>query len=320
MRIRGLLALVLWTACADDAPPGPEPLPAGCSAFVSDSLIEHACFHAQVGPHHAQNLDGSASWSIERPHTAFQLQLEARAGQLGYRARESGRYAFFTRDVARLRVWQGSRELTPAVAHQTELCAELPQVVVFELAAGSYRITLEGEADRVLLVPEQVEGERLVCGLDAGARPSPVERDAGVCQLDPVLEHSCLHVQHGPFVAVRADEQAPAVDAAHTVHHVQYAGGPLTFTPARDGEFVFYLGDARVLVLRGASGTVPWLAEEDVLGCSGLARAHVAALRAGTPYRLQLAEGTVSEVTLLIESVTTFSPAGWAARFEPCTE
>lgn len=160
---------------------------------------------------------------------------------------------------------------------------------------------------------------------EAGAVASDSGDATAGCFVDPVLEHSCLHVSNGPYLAVTATLDAtgaPNVNMPHQTYRVQLAGGEqswLSYRPNQAGEFVFYLSAGTRVQVYGSDGPLPLDFEEPVSACAGIDRAFVFELLAAQRYTVRLghaAGGTAA--TLLIESVAALTTSGWARRLEMC--
>ncbi|MET0341381.1 MAG: hypothetical protein ABW252_10280 [Polyangiales bacterium] len=157
--------------------------------------------------------------------------------------------------------------------------------------------------------------------------PAPTSRapgsDARACRVDPVLEHACLHVQHGPFAEVDATGGAgtvPAISAPHTVYVLRLGAGAgrVAYRPVLPGQHVFYLEADLPLALHAPDGSLTPSHVEPVDDCPGLARAHVFNLTAGTRYEAEIGPGRAT-AQVLVESVDSLTFDGWDQRFEPCT-
>ncbi|HEX5659382.1 MAG TPA: hypothetical protein VFX59_19440 [Polyangiales bacterium] len=322
---------------------------AGCATFVSDSLIDHACFHELMGPHLdrvAGAAQGAPSIDVDRAHTAFHVRLPEKAGGgyagvLAYRPRASGEFAVFTRD-GKLRIRQQDQALAPRFTHDTEICAVLPSVSVYALQAQSYTLELESDREHVALIIESMsegtvqDAYRIACAsrprldgstgmLDAHVSDTGASApDAGsMCPIDPLLEHSCLHALHGPYGDIEAATEGavPSVDRVHTAWRIALpdaSAGRVTFQPTQSGEHVFYLEGAVPLTVRAGGALVPEAYRESVVGCSGLAAAHVYELERGVRHDVSVGPSENGTATLVIENVQSLAVDGWAERFEAC--
>ncbi len=162
--------------------------------------------------------------------------------------------------------------------------------------------------------------------LDAGPDTSDAGPEAGTeCKLDPVLEHSCLHVTNGPYATVSAVSSgvAPNVNAVHTAFTINLPsmGGAseVTYRPNGGGEYVFYTSEDVLLTLLDPSNAEVAVAyREEVVDCSGFKAARVYVLESAMKYRVVLGASTLISVTLLIENVEALAPGGWSQRFEAC--
>lgn len=149
-------------AARANADRGPD---AGCRVFVADALIEHSCFHALSGPFRdvdAEADGAGAAPDVSRAHTAFQLRLApdgagAFRADLRYHARADAAYAIFMSAPSTLSVEAGGAALEPFLAHETELCPELPDVLGYELSEGDHEIAVSSEHADVTLVIESMD-------------------------------------------------------------------------------------------------------------------------------------------------------------------
>lgn len=152
--------------------------------------------------------------------------------------------------------------------------------------------------------------------------PAPISAPPP-CRVDPVLEHACLHVRHGPFAEVDARAGAavvPSISAPHTVYVLGLgaAAGRVAYRPVLQGQHVFYLEADLPLTLHAPDGRLTATHVEPVVDCAGLTRAHVFNLTAGTRYEAEIGPGRAT-AQVLVESVDSLTFDGWDARFEPCT-
>jgi hypothetical protein len=374
----GLSQLIALTGCGNDAVErsftgSRSELDAGvvlspdggdaCKRFVSDTLIDHACFHELMGPHleRAAGAHETASGiDIDRAHTSFRVRLPASAdgryrGLLTYQARVAGDHAIFTRSGAP-RVVRAGRALEPRFTHATEICAVLPRVDVYALEPQRYTVELESDGPEVVMVVEPMNEGALedAYRFECGARPRP-ERDASVsrldgggggldatsaetsasgdggagpqgdggeCLVDSVLEHSCLHAQHGPFAEVAAVATGSAADVSkvHTAWRLSMppAGALLvSFRPTMMGDYVFYLDRALPLSVRSEALSLSATHSEAVTACSGIAEARVYPLSSGARYEVEVGPTGGDQATLVIEHVQAFTRE-WRERFEAC--
>jgi hypothetical protein len=164
--VNGLLVLAALGSCGDGSDAATEASRApdageGCQAFVSDSLIEHACFHELMGPHQertAGETTADRAADVDRPHTAFHVRLPALAsggyrGRVSYQARIAGEFAVFTRDGA-VSLMQHNNPQAPKFTHRTEICQALPEVAVYALQAQAYTLEIASDRPDVALVIE----------------------------------------------------------------------------------------------------------------------------------------------------------------------
>ena len=373
---------------------GPAPLDAargipadagqGCNVYVSDSLIQHACFHELMGPY-AERTAGTTSTEsgvdLDRAHTSFRVSLPARSeggygGFLNYRARFAGGYAIFARG-ATVRVSAESTPLSASMTHATEICAPLPHVSVYTLAQRNYTLEVTSDVRDVVLVVEYMDegtvadAYRIECNaaprlprdaavflLDAGAKDASMARmedagspladankplqtdaaraqdpleadagapaDAGICPIDPVLEHSCLHAMHGPFVEVAGGDGAtvaPDISRVHTAWQMTLpatSAGRFVHRPNMTGEYVYYLDKPLPLELRAQGIALTPTFVEPVSTCNGISEARVYALAAGERYDVAVGPTADDRAVLVIESVGALTERGWSERFEEC--
>jgi hypothetical protein len=333
---------------------------AGCRTFVSDSLIDHACFHELMGPHveRTAGADPAASGiDVDRAHTSFRVRLAATsggrfAGVLTYQARSPGDYAIFSRDAS-VRVKQQGTALERSFSHATEICPVLPAVDVYALAQQTYTLELESDrADVVLVLEYMNEGAvddayRVECdsrprpprdatvftldaasldasaGLDADDEGG-AQADAGMCRVDPVLEHSCLHAQFGPYgdLSVGAGSAAgPDVSKAHTAWRMSLPSGQpgkVSLRPTMTGEYVFYLDRALPLRVSLEGESLSPSYSEPVTTCAGITEARVYTLMRAARYDVELGPTTGDMATMIIESVAALTPNAWSDRVEAC--
>lgn len=160
----------------------------------------------------------------------------------------------------------------------------------------------------------------------APAEPAPAFEStpaAPACRLDPVLEHACLHVKHGPFAEIEAagaGSAVPAISPPHTVYALRLGAeaGRVAYQPVLPGQHVFYLGADLPLALHAPGGALAPSHVEPVAGCPGLARAYVFNLTAGTRYEAEVGPGGAT-TQVLVESVESLTFNDWSTRFESCT-
>jgi hypothetical protein len=144
------------------------------------------------------------------------------------------------------------------------------------------------------------------------------------CRLDLVLEHSCLHVQHGPFASVMAGNSGTIanVSTPHTAFTVQLLEQPtnhVSYRPNQSGEHAFYLGPDVDLSISDDSAILQPKYREPVTTCAGIATVLVFDLRAQAKYTLGFERSALSPTTtLVIENVAALAARGWAERWEAC--
>jgi hypothetical protein len=128
-----------------------------------------------------------------------------------------------------------------------------------------------------------------------------------------VVEHACVHAEHGPYVdltAATGEADAPAVNAAHTAYRAGSSGGPLSwlrFTPASSGAYAFLGALPTSLVFARADGSLVH-STATVTSCAGLPAARVLELDATQPLSLSWAEG---ELVLVVEALEPFGEQAW---------
>ena len=128
-----------------------------------------------------------------------------------------------------------------------------------------------------------------------------------------VVEHACLHAEHGPYVdltAATGEADAPQVNAAHTAFRAGESGGALSwlrFTPASSGAYAFLGVLPTSLVFMRADGS---LAHSTAMNtsCAGLPAARVLELDAGQPLGLSWTEG---DLVLVVEALDPFAEQAW---------
>jgi hypothetical protein len=191
----------------------------GCTTFVSDSLIQHACFHELMGPYAERSAGASASATdidLDRAHTSFRVALPPRleggyGGFVRYQARFNGGYAIFARE-ARVRVSAQGTLVAAAMTHATEVCSVLPTVSVYSLSPQTYALEVTSDVPSVVLVIEYMDegtvadAYRVEC--DAVPRPS---RDAAVFVLDAGSRDASLGRAN--------DASAPMSDVGDALQH-----------------------------------------------------------------------------------------------------
>jgi hypothetical protein len=134
-----------------------------------------------------------------------------------------------------------------------------------------------------------------------------------------VIEHACLHVQHGPHAAVTAGSDPATVtanvNAPHTHFTIGLVGaaapyrGAVVFRPTQDGEHAFLADPALALRITTAGGdALPVIADHDVTTCAGIARAVVVRLERLVSYRVIVPDTTAATARLIIENLESFAP------------
>ncbi|TPV94497.1 MAG: hypothetical protein B7733_14745 [Myxococcales bacterium FL481] len=131
-----------------------------------------------------------------------------------------------------------------------------------------------------------------------------------------LIQHSCFHAQHGPFVDVLAGagEQpaahTPNVDNVHT--HYSVTVGPdnvsVTYTPKRPGSWVIFGSPDIEPQLRDVHGAdvVPLMVEDVTDACPGLPQAQLYVLDAHARYTLVYTASVLSTTPLVIENLHDF--------------
>jgi hypothetical protein len=128
-----------------------------------------------------------------------------------------------------------------------------------------------------------------------------------------VIEHACLHVEHGPYVDLTAatdEANAPAVSAPHTAYRVGSSGGALSwlhFTAPSSGSYAFLGALPTTLLFSLEDGS---LVPSTAMGttCAGLPAARVLDLDAAQPLSLSWAEG---DLVLVVEALAPFGEEAW---------
>lgn len=346
---RGKAGSVAWDG---SLPSVPIEAGTGCDLYVADPLIAHSCFHATVGPYRDRVLDVSASATeVSRAHTAFRLVLppsgEGYSASVRYDARFSGGYALFTSPHVEMVLsrGEGAAGISSFADHDTEICPELPWVEAFQLAAGEHWLRIQSAVPDVMLVIEFMDdgavenSYRTSCaqpdsftmpdaradGPDDASSPFDDSGADGDCWLDPVLEHACLHVTHGPFAQVMSNVSStpPNVNAPHTAFTVSLPPGMntghLSYRPAESGEYVFYLGANVELALHDSMQQLNETFRESIATCAGLEAAFVYNLVGATEVDLSLIPtASVESTILVVEHVDSLVSHGFPQRLEAC--
>ncbi len=124
---------------------GPEHLTAEASCGVTESagresVFEHACEHARVGPF--GTLDGGRKDAeLRNTHMYYAVSLRREsdgfAGQIAFVARTTARHGFFLSADAPLRLSSAQEELCPvAMVGVGDACASLARVQSYDLYEG----------------------------------------------------------------------------------------------------------------------------------------------------------------------------------------
>ena len=131
--------------------------------------------------------------------------------------------------------------------------------------------------------------------------------------LGEVIEHGCLHAQHGPFVTVDAAPPdaaaAPDVSAHHTAYSVNLLAGAgghvgdVELSPDETTDIAILVGpDVAITVLDTAGQSVE-IEDERGVACPALQRARVVELAGGATYRLRLGPTPAAQALLVIEEL-----------------
>ncbi|MGN6104920.1 MAG: MopE-related protein [Kofleriaceae bacterium] len=130
-----------------------------------------------------------------------------------------------------------------------------------------------------------------------------------------LVEHSCFHARFGPFgeaTAGTGDQPASGtLDAVHTYYRVRLGGaaasGAVPYTPARSGDWAFFVQHAVPLEIRAPNGEpLAIIHTGAVPGCPFFARVDVVPLVAGVTYQVALGPTPASEVGVVIERLEDF--------------
>ncbi len=152
-------------------------------------------------------------------------------------------------------------------------------------------------------------------GPDSGAGS-----DGGSCAFTrlgaAVVEHACLHADHGPFVSVmsaRDAEAAPSINSLHTAYQVgSEAQGDrvVRYEPRHAGQYAVFVdgGVLRSLTL-DSSDPSPLFSGET--SCASLARVAVFELSGGVAYALTLEPNDEAPVLVVIEGLKAFGNEAW---------
>lgn len=136
--------------------------------------------------------------------------------------------------------------------------------------------------------------------------------------LGPALtEHSCFHSEFGPFTSVLATSggtptsTTPAIDAVHTEFRVALTPSVesvVTYTPARTGQWVVFLGEDLPFELRDAKGEAFSSLYEafGTTGCAALSVARAFALTAGETYSFVFRPRGQRSVVTVVEYANDF--------------
>lgn len=147
--LRWALASVLGLCYA---PSGHAELPRACEK-LGDALVEHSCFHAELGPFTQLSADSGVSNAETAPrvdpvHTYYDVVLPNPLGEntVSYQVAagsRAGSWAIFHHPEIPLRVIDERGALLNAVLEvDTPTCEALPHASVYELQAERYRLVL----------------------------------------------------------------------------------------------------------------------------------------------------------------------------------
>jgi len=144
------------------------------------------------------------------------------------------------------------------------------------------------------------------------AHDCTAERDFGA----GLVDHSCFHTEHGPFVDVTATvgmkptDATPDVSAVHTHFRVRVTPNEpnlVVYTPNRSGTWVLF-GDLevpqRVFADEGAERQP--LMQVEIGGCAALPLARVFELEAATTYHLVLGPADAEQTFVELEKISDF--------------
>jgi hypothetical protein len=131
--------------------------------------------------------------------------------------------------------------------------------------------------------------------------------------LGEVIEHGCLHAQHGPFVTVDAAAPgavgAPDVSGHHTAYSVNLLAGAdghvgdVELSPDETTDFAILVGPDVAITVLDTAGQPVEIEDERGVDCPALQRARVVALAGGATYRLRFGPTPAAHAVLVIEEL-----------------
>jgi cysteine-rich repeat protein len=164
------LAVVAWPSAAQ------ADIPEDCQG-LGDALVEHSCFHANLGPFEARVPTPGSQATAETPnvnpvHTEYRVLLEQGDSSLTYKPEakpeRSGMFAFFTTYDVPLTVTSDREGPREVLFRSTDTgCDALPLARVYELSEEVYTLTFTSEKPgEVALVIEYVDDFLIRNGVD----------------------------------------------------------------------------------------------------------------------------------------------------------
>jgi len=144
--------------------------------------------------------------------------------------------------------------------------------------------------------------------------------DGGSCSFTglgvAVVDHACLHAEHGPFMTVmgaRDSEAAPLINRPHTGYQI---GGEaqdyrvVRYEPRKAGQYALFVegGVLRTLTLGASESSALFSGQTS---CAGLARVAVFELSGGVSYALTLEPSDEAPVLVVIEGLEAFGSEAW---------
>ncbi len=147
-------------------------LPADCER-LGKALVEHSCFHSELGPfeHRIPTRGAEPSGStpnVDAVHTEYRLMLAPGENTVTYEPQRTGSFSVFTGWDVPMSVI-GEEGTVPEILRSEETgCDALPLSRVFELRAQEvYVLTFEAtDADEVVLVIEYIDDFSIKNGRD----------------------------------------------------------------------------------------------------------------------------------------------------------
>lgn len=157
---------VLCSGCESECPP-----PAQTYALTK-AFEEHACTHVAAGPFETLAAgpdfkDGDVQLGtlpeLRNTHVAYTVEFPANQtarGAVMFKPRETGAYAWFTRDDEPLALHTADARICPVAVHKVTACTGLRQVAYFELQRKvEYGVSLSAPPQTRLFVIERSEGQ-----------------------------------------------------------------------------------------------------------------------------------------------------------------